>query len=90
MFTWVTVGIAIVAFRIGKWGPNIGTFVKIAVVVLFTVLFIAFLVQHGRPAGASTAADLNRAGDPEIRAVRGGRLHRRLLRGGRGAAFAGA
>jgi amino acid transporter len=38
--------------------PNIGTFVKIAVVVLFTVLFIVFLVQNGRPAGASTAADL--------------------------------
>jgi glutamate:GABA antiporter len=58
VFTWVTVGLAIVAFRIGKWGPNIGTFVKIMVVGLFTVLFIIFLVQHGRPAGASTAADL--------------------------------
>ena len=58
VFIWVTVGIAIVAFRIGKWGPNIGTFVKIAVVGLFTILFIAFLIQHGRPAGASTAADL--------------------------------
>ena len=58
VFTWVTVGIAIMAFRIGKWGPSIGTFVKIAVVVLFTALFIVFLVQHGRPAGASTAADL--------------------------------
>jgi len=57
-FVWVTVAIAIVAFRIGKWGPNIGTFVKVAVCVLFTALFIAFLVQHGRPAGASTAADL--------------------------------
>ena len=57
-FTWVTTGIAIVSFRVGKWGPNIGTFVKIAVVGLFTVLFIAFLLQHGRPAGASTAADL--------------------------------
>jgi glutamate:GABA antiporter len=58
IFIWVTVAIAVVAFRVGKWGPNIGTFVKIAVVVLFTVLFIAFIVQHGRPAGASTAADL--------------------------------
>ena len=58
VFIWVTVGIAIVAFRIGKWGPNIGTFVKIAVVGLFTILFIAFLIQHCRPAGASTAADL--------------------------------
>jgi glutamate:GABA antiporter len=57
-FVWVTVAIAIIAFRIGKWGPNIGTFVKIAVVGLFTIMFIAFLVQHGRPAGASSAADL--------------------------------
>jgi glutamate:GABA antiporter len=57
-FVWVTVAIAIIAFRIGKWGPNIGTFVKIAVCALFTVMFIAFLVQHGRPAGASSAADL--------------------------------
>ena len=58
VFIWVTVGIAIVAFRIGKWGPSIGTFVKIAVVGLFTVLFIIFLARHGRPAGASGAADL--------------------------------
>jgi glutamate:GABA antiporter len=57
-FVWVSVAIAIVAFRIGKWGPNIGTFVKLAVVALFTAMFIAFLVQHGRPAGASSAADL--------------------------------
>ena len=58
VFVWVTVAIAIVAFRYGKWGPNIGTIVKIAVVVLFTALFVAFLVKHGHPAGASTAADL--------------------------------
>jgi amino acid transporter len=45
-----------VAFRVGKWGPNVGTFMKIAVVVLFTVLFIAFLIQHEQPHGASTAA----------------------------------
>jgi glutamate:GABA antiporter len=57
-FVWVSVAIAIIAFRIGKWGPNIGTFVKLAVVALFTAMFIAFLVQHGRPAGASSAADL--------------------------------
>jgi glutamate:GABA antiporter len=58
IFTWVTVAIAIVAFRIGKWGPNIGTFVKIAVVAIFTVLLIAFLIKHGRPAGTSTFSDL--------------------------------
>jgi glutamate:GABA antiporter len=68
-FIWVTVGIAIVAFRVGKWGPNIGTFVKMAVVVIFTVLFIAFLVKHGRPAGASTAADLKPSLDGFLTAI---------------------
>ena len=57
VFIWVTTGIAIIAFRIGKWGPNIGTFVKIAVVGLFTALFIAFIVQHGRPHGTSVAGN---------------------------------
>ena len=57
VFIWVTTGIAIIAFRIGKWGPNIGTFVKFLVVGLFTVLFIVFIAQHGRPHGTSGAAD---------------------------------
>jgi glutamate:GABA antiporter len=57
-FTWITVGMAIIAFRYGKWGPNIGTFVKIAVVGIFTALFIAFLAKHGHPAGTSTGTDL--------------------------------
>jgi len=58
VFIWVTTFIAIIAFRIGKWGPNIGTFVKIAVVGLFAVLFIVFIAQHGRPHGAAAAGDL--------------------------------
>jgi glutamate:GABA antiporter len=57
VFIWVTTAIAIIAFRIGKWGPNIGTFVKMLVVGLFTVLFIVFIAQHGRPHGASAAGD---------------------------------
>jgi glutamate:GABA antiporter len=69
VFTWVTVGLAIIAFRIGKWGPNIGTFVKIAVVAIFTELFIAYQVQHGRPVGASTAADLKPSLDGFLTAI---------------------
>ncbi|HTZ92528.1 MAG TPA: APC family permease [Streptosporangiaceae bacterium] len=69
VFIWVTVAIAIIAFRIGKWGPNIGTFVKMAVVVIFTALFIAYLVKHGRPAGASTAADLKPSLDGFLTAI---------------------
>jgi glutamate:GABA antiporter len=58
VFTWVTVGTAIIAFRYGKWAPNIGTIVKILVVGIFTILFITFLINHGHPAGTSTGADL--------------------------------
>jgi glutamate:GABA antiporter len=58
VFTWVTVTFAIIAFRYGKWAPNMGTVVKILVVGIFTILFITFLTRHGRPAGASTPADL--------------------------------
>jgi amino acid transporter len=68
-FIWLTVGVAIVAFRIGKWGPNIGTFVKMAVVLIFTILFIAYLVQHGRPAGASTISDLKPSLDGFLTAI---------------------
>jgi Amino acid transporters len=50
IFTWVTVGAAIIAFRYGKWAPNIGTIVKIAVVAIFTILLIVYLARHG-PAG---------------------------------------
>jgi len=69
LFIWVTVAIAIVAFRIGKWGPNIGTFVKIAVVAIFAALFIAYLVKHGRPVGASTASDLKPSLDGFLTAI---------------------
>ena len=57
VFIWVTTAIAIISFRVGKWGPNIGTFVKFLVVGLFTVLFIVFIAQHGRPHGTSGAGD---------------------------------
>jgi len=69
IFIWVTVGIAIVTFRLGKWGPGIGTFVKVAVVALFTVLFVAFLIRHGRPAGVSSAADLKPSLDGFVAAI---------------------
>ena len=57
VFTWVTVGVAIIAFRLGKWGPNIGTIVKAAVVGIFFVLVISFLISKGQPTGTVGAAD---------------------------------
>src|SRR5207237_9933157 len=56
-FTWVTVAVAIMAFRLGKWGPNIGTIVKAAVVGIFFVLVVAFLISKGQPGGTVGGAD---------------------------------
>jgi glutamate:GABA antiporter len=58
VFTWATVGTAIASFQVGKWGPNIGTIVKVLVVGIFFVLVIAFLVSKGQPTGTVGAADL--------------------------------
>jgi len=52
------VGTAIASFRLGKWGPNIGTIVKALVVGIFFVLVIAFLVSKGQPTGTIGASDL--------------------------------
>ena len=56
-FTWVTVAVAIMAFRLGKWGPNIGTIVKAAVVGIFFILVVAFLISKGQPGGTVGGAD---------------------------------
>src|SRR5438445_435616 len=56
--TWLTVGVAVASFKYGKWGPNIGTIVKILVVGIFFVLAIAFLISKGHPAGTVGAADI--------------------------------
>jgi amino acid transporter len=58
VFTWLTVGTAIVSFRYGKWGPNIGTIVKVLVVGIFFVLVVAFLVSKGHPAGTVGVSDM--------------------------------
>jgi amino acid transporter len=57
IFTWVTVAVAILAFRFGKWGPNIGTIVKAAAVGIFFVLVIAFLISKGHPGGTVGVSD---------------------------------
>ena len=57
-FVWVTVVLATIALRWGKWGPNVGTIAKAVVAILFVVLVVAFLADKGRPAGTMTTSDL--------------------------------
>src|SRR5260370_41205703 len=49
VFTWITVGTAIIAFRYGKWRPNIGTFVKLGVYDILTALLLPFLSNPAQP-----------------------------------------
>ena len=58
---WI-VGVAVASFKYGKWGPNIGTIVKILVVGIFFVLAIAFLISKGHPAGTVGAPRTAAAG----------------------------
>lgn len=57
-FVWVSVAIAIIGLRFGKWVPNVGTILKAALVAIFVVMSIVFLAQHGRPAGTMHVSDL--------------------------------
>jgi amino acid transporter len=57
-FTWLAVIFAVMAFRYGKWGPNVGTLIKACCVGIFLTLVIAFLLSKGHPAGTVGAADL--------------------------------
>ena len=50
-FVWVTIAIAIVSLRYGKWAGNIGALVKALAVIFFAVLVIASLAKHGLPDG---------------------------------------
>jgi amino acid transporter len=47
-FIWATVVVAIIAFRYGKWIPNVGTILKIVIAVVFVALVIAYLAQKGQ------------------------------------------
>ena len=49
VFTWIIVAFAVIALRYGKWAPNIGAVLKIAVVGLFTILFIVFSTSMASP-----------------------------------------
>ena len=67
-FVWVTVAIAIVAFRIGKWGPNIGTFVNMTATTVGQTTFAnnpsTTIATNGYNGGSATG-DAPSAGTSE-------------------------
>src|SRR5262245_1601738 len=46
-FIWFAVVAAIISFRIGKWVPTIGAFVRVAVLGFFTISVVAYAMKNG-------------------------------------------
>jgi amino acid transporter len=47
LFIWITVSVAIVSLRYGKWIPNVGAFVRVGVLAFFSLTVVVYAVEHG-------------------------------------------
>jgi amino acid transporter len=46
-FIWIGVLSAILSFRVGRWIPTVGAWVRIIVLTLFTISVLVYALQHG-------------------------------------------
>src|SRR2546430_11748307 len=46
-FIWLSISVAIVALRYGKWIPNVGAFLRIFVLGFFSVTVVIYAFKHG-------------------------------------------
>ncbi len=47
LFIWVSIGVAIIALRYGKWIPNFGAIVRFAVLGFFSITILIYAIKHG-------------------------------------------
>ena len=47
LFIWITVIVAIIALRHGKWIPNLGAIVRVVVLSFFSLTVVIYAVEHG-------------------------------------------
>jgi amino acid transporter len=47
IFIWVSIGVAIIALRYGKWIPNFGAIVRFAVLGFFSVTILIYAIKNG-------------------------------------------
>src|SRR5205823_21855 len=47
IFIWVSIGVAIVSLRYGKWIPNAGAFMRIFVLGFFALTVTIYGIKHG-------------------------------------------
>jgi amino acid transporter len=47
IFIWVSIGVAIIALRYGKWIPNFGAIVRFAVLGFFSITILIYAIKNG-------------------------------------------
>jgi len=47
IFIWISIGVAIVSLRYGKWIPNIGGFLRVIVLGFFSFTVVLYGIEHG-------------------------------------------
>src|SRR5947208_14005831 len=47
IFIWISIGVAIVSLRYGKWIPNVGGFLRIIVLGFFSFTVLLYGIEHG-------------------------------------------
>ncbi|HYX86170.1 MAG TPA: APC family permease [Gaiellales bacterium] len=47
IFIWLSITVAIVALRQGKWIPNIGAVVRVGVLAFFSITVLIYAIEHG-------------------------------------------
>ena len=47
VFIWLSIGVAIIALRYGKWSPNLGAILRAVVLGFFSLTMIAYAIKHG-------------------------------------------
>jgi amino acid transporter len=46
-FIWISIGVAIVSLKRGKWIPNLGAIVRFAVLGFFSITVVVYAIKHG-------------------------------------------
>jgi glutamate:GABA antiporter len=47
IFIWISIGVAIISLRYGKWIPNVGAFMRIIVLGFFSITVVIYGIEHG-------------------------------------------
>ena len=47
VFIWISISVAIVSLRRGKWIPNVGALVRVGVLGFFSVTVLIYAIEHG-------------------------------------------